>query len=296
MPEFGTLERVDVREAWKDETGKFTPWLSTNLERLTEVIGIPLELIGREVRVEQFSADILARNSIDGSAVLVENQLEATDHTHLGQILTYLAGLDAQTVIWVARDFQEAHLSAIRWLNEHTVDPFSFFAVRLGVVRIGDSPMTPIFEVIERPSGWDRRIRAISQETGLSELGQFRREFWEYYTQQYPDEGPRPGYAASYVRQKVIGSDIGVTQFLAQGEVGMYLLGSDWEQISSYEDALRSELGVELGEYSDYYRAVSRLPIDCNERANWSQMANWLHENLHAYRDVLTNGVASRPT
>ena len=122
-PEFGTLETVDLREAWPHEAHNFTPWLADNLDRLSDAIGIPLEPEGTEVQVEQFSADIFARNPQDDSFVLIENQLEASDHTHLGQILTYLAGLEARTVIWVARDFQEAHLSAIRWLNENTTDP-----------------------------------------------------------------------------------------------------------------------------------------------------------------------------
>ena len=180
------MESVDLREAWGHEAHDFTPWLADNLDRLSEVIGIPLELEDSEVRVEQFSADILARNSADGSLVLIENQLEVTDHTHLGQILTYLAGLNAQTVIWVARDFYDAHLSAIRWLNEHTADPFAFLAVRVRVVRIADSPVAPTFEILERPSEWDSAFESF-QETGLSEIGQFRRDFWEFYAQQYPD-------------------------------------------------------------------------------------------------------------
>ena len=102
----------------------------------------------------------LANNPVDGSRVLIENQLESTDHTHLGQILTYLAGLEAQTVIWAAREFREPHLSAIRWLNTHTTDEFAFFAVKVRVVRIGDAPslVAPLFEVLERPNDWDRRV------------------------------------------------------------------------------------------------------------------------------------------
>ena len=289
MPNFAKLESVDVREAWQNEARDFTPWLANNLERLSDVIGVPLELEDIEVRVEQFSADILARNPTDGSLVLIENQLETTDHTHLGQILTYLAGLKAQTVIWVARDFHDAHLSAVRWLNEHTADPFAFFAVRVQVVRIAESPIAPIFEVLERPSEWDRRLRAISLETGLSEVGQFRRDFWEYYARQYPHEGPPSGYAGSYFRNKVENADIDVTQYLAQREVGVNLYGKNGlEQVKDYANVLRSKFGDALGGESNPW-ATSRLRIDSNGRENWPQMANWLHEKLCAYRDVLTN-------
>ena len=150
--EFGELKDVTLRDVWGNEAQHFTPWLAANMERLSEAIGIPLESEGTEVAVEQFSADIVARNPADGSRVLIENQLEGSDHRHLGQILTYLAGVQAQTVIWVARDFDESHRSAIRWLNDHTEEPFAFFAVRVRVVQIADSPLVPLFEVLERPS------------------------------------------------------------------------------------------------------------------------------------------------
>ena len=154
--EFSELKDVPLREAWPHEANDFTPWLADNLHRLSQAIGVDLELEGTEVSVEGFSADILARIPSDNSMVVIENQLENTDHTHLGQVLTYLAGLEAQTVIWIAREFQGPHLSAIRWLNSHTVDPFAFFAVKVRAVRIGDAPapVAPLFEVLERPNDW----------------------------------------------------------------------------------------------------------------------------------------------
>ena len=106
--------------------------------------------------------------------MLIENQLEHADLHHLGQVLAYLAGLEAKTVVWVAKGFDEAHLSALRWLNEHTAESFAFFAVRVRVVRIGDSPLAPVFEVLERPNDWDRRVQDTAQTRELTKLGQFR--------------------------------------------------------------------------------------------------------------------------
>ena len=165
IPKLASLENVALREAWDHEALSFTPWLAENLDKLGSEIGLRLELEGREVAVDEFSADILARNPMDDSLVLIENQLEVANHTHLGQVLTYLAGLDANVVIWVAAEFRDAHLSAINWLNEHTVEPFAFFAVRVSVVRIGDSPLAPIFEVLARPNEWERRLQTIAQES-----------------------------------------------------------------------------------------------------------------------------------
>lgn len=146
---FGTLEDIEARRAWAHEAHVFTPWLADNLDRLSQAVGIPLELTGREVSVGRYSADILATNPVDGSVVLIENQLEPSDHTHLGQIMTYLAGLEAQVMIWIAPTFREEHLSALRWLNQHTAENFAFFAVRLRVVRIANSPLAPLFDVLE---------------------------------------------------------------------------------------------------------------------------------------------------
>ena len=159
--EFGELKSVDLRVAWPDGQNAFEPWLAKNLERLSAAIGVPLE--AENVRVPfkgmlglwvlpTLNGVAGARNLRDGGLVLIVFQLELADDAHLAQILTHLAGQDAQTIIWMARDFQEPHLSAIRWLNEHTTDPYAFFAVRVRVVQIADSPLAPLFEVLERPS------------------------------------------------------------------------------------------------------------------------------------------------
>jgi hypothetical protein len=185
---FGRLEDLPLREAWKQEAYQFTPWLAENIDHLSEAIGIPLELIGTEVPVESFSADILARNPMDDTIVLIENQLEKTDHTHLGQIMTYLAGLEAHTVVWIAPEFREPHLSAIRWLNEHTADGFSFFAVKARVVRIGNSPLAPIFEIIEKPDAWLRRLQTqVGVRKTRESMIPHRKRFWEATMTRYPD-------------------------------------------------------------------------------------------------------------
>ena len=141
--QLGELSDVPVRDVWKHEALNFTPWLSENLDRLSESLDIELELVDTEVRVGPFRADIVCRIPQDGTEVLIENQLERADLQHLGQVLAYLAGLEAKIVVWIARGFDDPHLSALRWLNEHTPDRFAFFAVKIGVVRIGDSLPAP---------------------------------------------------------------------------------------------------------------------------------------------------------
>lgn len=279
---FGTLEDVPLRDAWTHEAHQFTPWLAGNLDRLSEAIGIPLELTDTEVRVGPFSADILARNALDDTVVLIENQLEPSDHTHLGQIMTYLAGLEAHVIVWVAPTFREEHLSAIRWLNEHTVDPFAFFAVRTRVVRISESPLAPLFEVIERPNNWDRQVASVRRdsEAGMSELGQFRLNFWTHFCSLYPDD--REPAAISTRWCPLPGSDAVVVQFLAQNRVGVFVRsdhgGEDGklrDTLLAFVDALEKKLEAPMGQEPHLFGKDKAF--DSRDEANWDEMSKWLH-------------------
>ncbi len=156
----GRLEKVDLRTAWKDEGLHFTPWLAKeeNLQFLAETLGMHLELVKQEKEVGPFRADILCKNLEDDSWVLIENQLERTDHTHLGQILTYAAGLEAVTAIWIAERFTEEHRAALDWLNEHTDEKISFLGLEVELWRIGDSPVAPKFNIVAKPNDWTREV------------------------------------------------------------------------------------------------------------------------------------------
>ena len=290
----GLTRRAALRRGWLD-----------NLDKLAEVIGIPLDLESGEVDVGRFAADLLARNPQDGSLVLIENQLEGSDHSHLGQILTYLAGLEAKTIIWIAREFDDAHRSAVNWLNEHTTDPFAFFAVRLKVVRIGDSPLAPVFEIVEQPNEWDRRIHAVSRESSeLSELGLFRREFWEYFFRNYPGEIElRKNHAASWVAHEVPGADLIVGQYLGQNEVGMFVRGRRGElsedvflRLKRHGAVIREVLGVEIVEApkgSGHY-CGDRVLINSRDRGNWKKMTVWLYEACRVRMELLQGEIGGR--
>ena len=294
MEELEELKDVELRTVWKHEAQDFTPWLAENLERLSKAIGIPLEHEGSEVQVEQFAADIVARNPMDDSRVLIENQLEGSDHTHLGQILTYLAGVEAQTVVWVAREFGEAHRSAIRWLNDHTVEPFAFFAVRVRVVRIANSLPALLFEVLEHPSAWDRRVRTVLDRP-RSELTNFRREFWTRYAERYPDDGVKAGYAASSFWVEIKTAELTLAPYLAKIGVGVWVRGRSGEsreavlqRLRRWEELLRIRLGVEIGDVGPgggY--ANSHYQLDTIDRDNWPAAAEWLHDKILKYREVL---------
>ncbi|MDT0506919.1 hypothetical protein [Novosphingobium sp. MMS21-SN21R] len=294
---FGTLLDVPLREAWTHEAHRFTPWLAANLDRLSAAIGIPLELTGTEARVGTFSADILARNPADDSIVLIENQLEGSDHTHLGQIMTYLAGLDTHTMIWVAPSFRDEHLSAIRWLNEHTVDPFAFFAVRVRVVRIGDSPLAPLFEVVERPNNWDRRLaqQRRTAEGNLTELGQHRLEFWSHFCGRYPVYGAPD--AASSRWAALPGTDAVVVQYLSRRGVGVFVRprrGGSMEDLTNelapWLEQLTAHLGAPPGGETSFLS--QSLHIDASTQGNWDRLADWLDEQTRLYQAVFESILA----
>ena len=294
---FGSLENVPLRDAWSHEAREFTPWLADNLDRLSEVIGIGLESIQTEAPVEQFSADILAHNPMDDSIVLIENQLEGSDHTHLGQIMTYLAGLEAQTVVWIARYFEDAHLSAIRWLNDHTTDSFNLFAVKVKVVKIGESPLVPVFEIIEQPNDWERQVRAKARDTsvGLSARGQFLREFWSYYRERHPDDAISAGFAGYNPDYHVQGTGLKIRRYRAQESVGMWIAQSKSSSPKPLAELLEPHirsLADALGRDPESLRGMSspghiRLEIDTADRKHWPQAVEWLHNQHKIYRAAL---------
>ena len=148
MPEFDRFRRVQLRDIWPHEAHDFTPWLAENLVFLAEALGMDLELEATEKRVGDFRADIVGRNRTDSSRVIIENQLEKSNHPHLGKVLTYAAGLDAAIIIWIAEKFRPEHRDVLNWLNRNTSAALQFFGVEIEVFQIADSPYAPEFTVV----------------------------------------------------------------------------------------------------------------------------------------------------
>jgi hypothetical protein len=178
----GRLERVNLRNIWNNESADFTPWLAKeeNLELLGDTLGIELQLEAQEKDVGPFRADIVCKDTSDDSWVLIENQLEVTDHSHLGQILTYAAGLGAVTVVWIAERFTDEHRATLDWLNEISGENVQFFGLEIEVWQIGPSEKAPKFNMVVKPNDWTKggagttRIR----ESDLTEAKKHQLEFW----------------------------------------------------------------------------------------------------------------------
>ena len=148
MHEFSFQQTIDLRAIWPHEAQDFTPWLAANLIFLAKPLGMDFERAATEKRVGDFRADIVCHDRIDDTRVVIENQLDQSNHQHLGKVLTYAAGLDAATIIWIAKEFRPEHREALNWLNRNTRAALRFFGVELAVFQIMDSPYAPEFTVV----------------------------------------------------------------------------------------------------------------------------------------------------
>ena len=294
IPKLGRLERVDVRKAWSHEAQDFTPWLADNLNRLAAELGLEFELEDTEKYVGPFRADIVARVPQTDDRVLIENQLEWANLQHLGQVLAYLAGLEAKIVVWVAAGFLDEHLTAIRWLNERTVGGFAFFAVQVSVVRIGDSQLAPVFDVLERPNEWHRQVQELNRLVGTSGPAKFRREFWEHFAFRRP-EAPKlsPGFAGS---NPSWGEEAGfrIRQYIGSVSVGTYLRGRSIESEEEIGERLRPYWPLFENAFDEIifgngnWWCSTVLNIgNTRDRSNWDQMATWLDSTRQKYEEIL---------
>lgn len=199
--ELGKLKTITPRKKWNNEARDFTPWLANNIEELSKTVGLELEVENTEVAVGPYSADILAKDTGTGKYVVIENQLEKTNHDHLGKSITYASVLDASTVIWIATNFTEEHKKSLDWLNDHTTDEISFFGVQIELWQIDDSNAALKFNIVSKPNQAVRQAARSKAAEDLSDNRKFQFEFWNKFkdklakTKKIPSlQTPRPQY------------------------------------------------------------------------------------------------------
>ena len=175
----GRLERLaNPREIWKHEAVDFTPWLAENIDVLADAIGLPLTVVAYEVLVGDFRLDIHATDP-DGRTVIIENQLEPSNHMHLGQLLVYASGLEASTAVWITTRLRDEHRSALTWINERTDSDVRVFGIELSVVQIGSSAKAPVLDVVVEPNNWSKAAKQASKASTVPEVNQARAAFFE---------------------------------------------------------------------------------------------------------------------
>ncbi len=185
------LKEVDIRKVWQHEQYDFSKWLASeeNIQELGDTLCLSLTDIETEKFVGNYRCDILCKDEITGKVVLIENQLEPTNHDHLGKIITYASGLDASVVVWIVSSARDEHASAIEWLNKHMGDEISFFLIEVHAYTIGDSAPAPQFKIIEQPNDFSKNIKVIAHDGKMNESQGKRLEFWTMFNQVLEERG-----------------------------------------------------------------------------------------------------------
>lgn len=187
----GKFKEVDIRELWKHEQYDFSAWLAKeeNIEELNELLGLTLIDVSKEAYVGTYRCDILAKDETTGINVIIENQLEQSNHEHLGKIITYASGLNAKVIVWIVKQAREEHRSAIEWLNNNTNNDLNFFLIELHAYRIDDSNPAPKFEIVEKPNNFIKNSKVNGNKEDLSKSQAERLEFWELFNQEIVSHG-----------------------------------------------------------------------------------------------------------
>ena len=313
----GQLEAVDLRQQWRDESRDFTPWLAqpANIALLGRAVGLDLETETTEKGVGPCFADILCRDRATESWVVIENQLERTDHSHLGQLLTYAAGLEAHTVIWVAPMFTAEHRAALDWLNEITSETFSFFGVEIELWRIGDSPTAPRFNVVCQPNDWSRGVQASAGRRALTEGERLQLEFWTAFKTFMEGAGsircPKPqpqtwmshrlGWRGCHLDSIFSTWDSEAQATGGELRVDVYLDGADAKQLFAsllaQREAIEREMGAPMVWHNPPDTRMSKISerrrADVSAKEQWPAYFQWLRDRLERAADVFGSRLLS---
>ena len=303
------IERVhDLRATWPNEAQDFTPWLAENIAELGEALGMDLELQQTEAPVGGYNLDILATNLSSRRPVIIENQLETTDHSHLGQLLTYAAGFDAEAVVWVTREFRDEHRQALDWLNQRTGEDTEFFGVAVELWTIGDSLPATHFNVVASPNGWRKRDKnpAAGRGVGISSAKQeqyrnFFQSLVDTLREQFRFTNTRKGVPGSNCNFPT-GHGSGIcfsAAFIPQkrSKVELNFQSNDldknhqwFEELEEYKEEIESQLGqlnwdkVE-GRKACRINLVRAGSID-DDDDTLAEIRDWMVENLLKFKEV----------
>jgi len=310
----GRLQKVELREAWTSESSDFTPWLAKeeNLKLLGETIGIELELESQEKEVGPFRADILCKDTSNDNWVLIENQLERTDHSHLGQLLTYAAGLNAVTIVWIAERFTEEHRAALDWLNERTDEKINVFGLEVELWRIGDSPIAPKFNVISQPNDWSRTVQQAAAGSGeISQHKQLQLRYWTAFKEfmelkksfvrcqkPLPQHWTNHAIGRSGVHLTSIASiwNSETNDKNPEIRVQLYIDGQNAKQefaaLKNQKDVIEKALGFQLVWHNPENKAICKLytrrNADFLNEQLWPEQFEWLQQRLEIMHKVFS--------
>ena len=295
----GKIKRItDLRSIWPHEANDFTKWLADehNLAKLGEEIGIELELEERESSVGNFNVDLYAKEEGTGRKVIIENQLEETDHDHLGKLITYASGKGAEVVVWVVKRARDEHRQAIEWLNQHTDTDLGFFLVEIELWQIDDSAIAPKFSVIERPNDWGKQMKSVA---GLNNTEQIQLAFWQKFNDKM---NASPDFTKHFKTRKAqpqnwydvsVGSSEYHLCFTASIQkkhmsCGIYI--PDNKELFHLFEAHKADFEAQLGKDIEWVEAskARRINIfksfDVSDQEQWDTAYAWYLENAIKFK------------
>ncbi len=308
MNNFGELKKIPLREIWSHEPNDFTPWLASNIEALGNVLGLELEITDREASVGDFSLDLLAKDLGSSRTVIIENQLTQTDHDHLGKLLTYAAGFDASTVVWISEVIRDEHRQALEWLNQRTDTETHFFAVVVEVLKIDDSKPAFDFKPVVFPNEWQKSQRQ-SKSTNRSPKGEKYKAYFQALIDELSENHNFTGACTAQPRNRhyfssgIQGMSIYYeVRFTQRGKVrtGIYIGQGSQKENKNLFDALRkrqAEITSSFGSELEWERqdkdvisriAVYRDGVIESSGSELEEIREWHIENLLKLKQVFT--------
>ena len=291
MTNLGTLKKItDLRSIWPHEALNFTPWVAENVDLLADAVGLDITVDETESSVGDFNVDIYASETGTDRKIIIENQLEDTDHDHLGKLITYASGKGADVVIWVVKHAREEHKAAVEWLNNHTDDKIGFFLCEIKLFQIGDSQIAPAFTVVERPNDWTKEIRKTASANSTQ---QKRLEYWQAFNDYAFTDA---NFSRIFNKRKPttdhwmdfsIGSSachIAVSQIQKRKAVDVELYINDdkelFKSLFAHKDEIEKNMEMELEWKELPERKASRIliekTVDLDDRATWPEQFDYI--------------------
>jgi len=307
MPEFASLESQDVREYWENEARDFTPWLADEIRiegvsELEDVLGLDLEVIKEEKSVGRYNVDILAEVIDDHRNVVIENQLNSSDHDHLGKSIAYASGVDADIIVWIAPRFYDEHRDAMQWLNENSREGVNLFAIRLEVWQIGESEPAVRLNPVAEPSEWKEKAQRGDEE--LTDTEELREEYWTAFRDRIEERDtllsarkPFPDYYYNNPIGKA-GVELQFTIKSTENELGVALLIRDDAEMYWQLAEDREEISVQFDQKLDWEepektrsgnkrsRIVVRKQAEVTNESQWDSYVEWMVETGGRFHEV----------
>ncbi len=298
----GKLKKIELREGWKHEANDFTKWLAQeeNLALLGDEIGFDIKLIQTEAKVGSFNVDILAEEENTGNKVIIENQLEVSDHDHLGKVITYASGYDAKVIVWVVKDVREEHRNAIDWLNENTNEEIGFYLLRIELWQIENSLPAPKFEIISKPNDWAKAVKSSADSSELTETKIKQLEFWDAFKSFAKQNNTSLRFQKSYPQHwtniSIGSSDCHIALTInsrdKQFACEIYISNNKelYTKLFNSKDTIENELGEKLEWMELPEKKASRIKLnttgDFDNQKEWNKTFEWMQENAENFQKV----------